>query len=62
MIQIEIHKKYGESYRAAVPSINAVVNLAQICDITHITIYAITPREYNAYKLLVLSPKITISR
>jgi hypothetical protein len=62
MIQIEIHKKNGESYRAAVPSLQSVQNLATICDITHITIYAITPREYNAYKLLFLSPKITISR
>ena len=62
MIQIEIHKKYGESYRAAVPSLNAVVNLATICDITKIFIFAITPREFNYLRSLELPSKVIITR
>jgi hypothetical protein len=62
MIQIEIHKKNGESYRAAVPSLNAVVNLAQICDITKIFIFAITPREFNYLGSLDLPSKVIITR
>jgi hypothetical protein len=62
MIQIEIHKISGESYRAAVPSLNAVVNLAEICDITKIFIFAITPREFNYLRSLDLPSKIEIIR
>ena len=62
MIQIEIHKKYGESYRAAVPSLQSVANLATICDITKIFIFAITPREFNYLGSLDLPRKIEIIR
>jgi len=62
MIQIEIHKKNGESYRAAVPSLQSVANLAEICDITKIFIFAITPREFNYLRSLPLPSKIEIIR
>jgi hypothetical protein len=62
MIQIEIHKKNGESYRAAVPSLQSVANLAQICDITKIFIFAITPREFNYLRSLELPSKVIITR
>jgi hypothetical protein len=62
MIQIEIHKKNGESYRAAVPSLNAVVNLAEITTISKIFIFAITPREFNYLRSLELPSKVIITR
>lgn len=62
MIQIEIQKNNGESYRAAVPSLNAVVNLAEICDIKKIFIFAITPREFNYLRSLDLPSKVKIIR
>jgi hypothetical protein len=62
MIQIEIHKISGQSYRAAVPSLNAVVNLAEICDIKKIFIFAITPREFNYLRSIDLPQKIKIIR
>lgn len=62
MIQIAIHKKNGEHYRAAVPNLQAVENLTQICDITKIFVIAITPREYNYLRSLELPPKIEIIR
>lgn len=62
MIQIAIHKKSGESYRAAVPSLQSVVNLAEIRGITKIFIFAITPREFNYLRSLDLPEKIKIIR
>jgi hypothetical protein len=62
MIQIEIHKISGESYRAAVPSLQSVANLAEIRDITKIFVIAITPREYKHLQSLNLPDKIKISR
>jgi hypothetical protein len=62
MIQIEIHKNNGESYRAAVPSLNAVVNLAEITTISKIFIFAITPREFNYLRSLELPSKVIITR
>jgi hypothetical protein len=62
MIQIEIHKKNGESYRAAVPSLQSVQNLAEIPTISKIFIFAITPREFNYLGSLDLPRKIKIIR
>ena len=62
MIQIEIHKKSGESYRAAVPSLQSVAHLAEIRDITKIFVIAITPREFNYLRSLDLPQKIEIIR
>jgi uncharacterized protein YccT (UPF0319 family) len=62
MIQIEIHKYNGESYRAALPSLQSVQNLAEISTITKIFIFAITPREFNYLRSLDLPQKIKIIR
>jgi hypothetical protein len=62
MIQIEIHKKNGESYRAALPSLQSVQNLAEITTISKIFIFAITPREFNYLGSLELPRKIKIIR
>jgi hypothetical protein len=62
MIQIEIHKKNGESYRAAVPSLQSVQNLAEIPTILKIFIFAITPREFNYLGSLELPSKVKIIR
>ena len=62
MIQIEIYKKNGESYRAAVPSLQSVRNLAEIPTISKIFIFAITPREFNYLRSLDLPSKVTITR
>ncbi len=62
MIQIEIHKKNGESYRCAVPSLNAVKKLTEISAVSKIFIYAITPRELNYLRSLDLPQKIEIIR
>lgn len=62
MMQIEIHKASGERYRAAVPTLTDVANLADLASISHIIIYAITPREYKYYKSLKIHSKIDIIR
>ena len=62
MIQIEIHKKNGESYRAALPSLQSVQNLAEISTISKIFIFAITPREFNYLRSLELPSKVIITR
>jgi hypothetical protein len=62
MIQIQINKINGESYRCAVASLNAVANLAEITAISEIFIFAITPREFNYLRSLDLPEKIKIIR
>jgi hypothetical protein len=62
MIQIEIHKKSGENYRAAVPSLQSVLYLSEIAGVSKIFIFAITPREFNYLRALNLPSKVEIIR
>lgn len=62
MMQIEIHKKSGDYYRAAVPTLKDVQKLAEIRSISQIFLFAITPREYKHLQSLDLPKKIKIIR
>jgi len=62
MYQIKIIKSNGEAYGCAVPSLSAVLSLAEIRSIVQIILFAITPREYKHLHSLDLPEKIKISR
>lgn len=62
MYQIKIIKSNGEAYGCAVPSLSAVLSLAEIPTICEIILFAITPREYNYLRSLDLPEKIKITR
>lgn len=61
-MQIEIHKASGDKYRATVPTLTDVANLAEIRDIVQIFLFAITPREFKHFGALDLPEKIKIIR
>lgn len=62
MYQIKIIKFNGDAYGCAVPSLSAVIALAELATVCKIILYGITPREYNYLGSLDLPEKIKISR
>jgi len=62
MYQIKIIKTNGDAYGCAVPSLSAVIALAELATVCKIILFAITPREYKHLHALDLPEKIKITR